>query len=520
MASRVQTVEERASQEEWRRRANVVCVALKASPYPDSLTISKDWACVLVRQGADKHLLLLSESEPLIRDFRGKPCNVLSPDEPARVILCPLTPDNADALRRHAPFLAPVVPSRGLSIGTGDRLGVATPGHIRAIQGRGMQPVLAQQSIREMSRTERAPREVLDDAMWGVLQTGYWDGYAADADHLKTPADIALTLDAGFTMFTIDPGDFVDDSTGNAEVDDLAERIARLPWDALKCTPDELRRLYADQNVTLAGRQGTLRLHLTPEDALRAAVKYGRAIAHTVALYRYLVGRCARERFAFEVAVDETETPTSAIEHFYVASELKRLGVQWESLAPRFVGSFCKGIEYIGDLTQFRTEFGEHVLIAEHFGGYKLSLHSGSDKFKLYPIIAELAGDLTHIKTAGTSYLEALRVVANAAPDLFRDILAFAKRRYLADKTSYHVSADPTTIARPDALPDRDLPGILDEPGARQVCHVTFGSVLTTKGENGRPLFRDELISVLRRNEEAYYLRLEEHFGRHISPFV
>jgi hypothetical protein len=231
------------------------------------------------------------------------------------------------------------------------------------------------------------------------------------------------------------------------------------------------------------------------------------------------MSRLPRRSFSFELSVDETETPTTPAEHFYVASELKRLGVALDGLAPRFVGQFCKGIDYIGDVGLFRSEFLKHVLIAEHAGPYKLSLHSGSDKFAIYPIVAELAGDLVHIKTAGTSYVEALRLVAQAAPDLFRQVLEFAKRRYAEDAATYHVNADVERVARPDDLPDGELPNLLDQPDARQILHVTFGSVLTTRSGDGRHLFRDELFSVLRGNEDAYHHLLEQHFVRHLRPF-
>jgi hypothetical protein len=520
MASRVHPVEDRALQAQWQVRFDDACQALQLRPYPDSLTVCDGWAFALVRQGTDKHLLVLSSEQSRLADFRGTRRDVPGLEGSAQAALCPLTPDNARQLRHVVPFLAPVVLGGGVSIGTGDRLGLATPGHVRALGDCAVQPVLAQQSIRELSRTNRAPREVLDDALWGILQTGYRAGYAADADHLKTIDDIDLTLDAGFSLYTVDPGDLVDNEATRAPADYLVAQIPTLPWNTLECTPDDCRRRYADRTVTVAGRRGSFALELSRDAVLRAVVKYGRAIARTVVLYRHLASRCPRERWAFEVAVDETDTPTTAAEHFYVASELRRLGLRWESLAPRFVGSFRKGVDYVGDLEEFRREFGKHALIAEQLDGYKLSLHSGSDKFSIYPIIAELAGDAIHIKTSGTSYLEALRVVAAVAPDLFREVVAFARQRYQEDGADYHVHADLTKMVDPQRLRDEDLPLMLDQPDTRQVCHVTFGSVLVSKDRDGRPRFRDRLFAVLRNNEELYHRRLEEHFRRHLRAFI
>lgn len=519
MASRVQYTQDRAVEEKLQGQIKRACVALEAGLCADSVTAWGELAFALVRHRRDGYLLLLSENEALLGGFSGDYCNIPQCGD-TRAKLCRLTGDNAKLLRDHVPFLMPIVPSAGLSIGTGDRLGMATPGHIRALQGSGILPVLAQQSVRELSRTKREPRSVVDDAMWGALQTGYRDGYAADADHLKTVNHINWMLDAGFTMYTIDPSDLVDNTAMHAETGDLPARVAELPWNALECTIDDCRRRYADRSETVAGRHGSFQLKLTPRDVLRAAAKYGRAIAHIVRLYRHLASRCSRERFAFEVAVDETDTPTTAAEHFFVASELRRLGVRWESLAPRFVGGFPKGVEYVGDLVQFRSEFRRQVLIAEHLGGYKLSLHSGSDKFSIYPIVAELAGDAMHIKTSGTSYLEALRVVASVTPALFREIVAFAKQCYGDERVDYCVGADLTKVVDVDRLRDDDLPLALDQPDTRQVCHVTFGPVLTSRGGDGRPILRDRLVSVLHANEDLYHRQLEKHLRRHISSFV
>ncbi|RLC89825.1 MAG: hypothetical protein DRI77_15340, partial [Chloroflexi bacterium] len=153
-------------------------------------------------------------------------------------------------------------------------------------------------------------------------------------------------------------------------------------------------------------------------------------------------------------------------------------------------------------------------------GPYKLSVHSGSDKFSIYPIIAQLAGDLVHLKTAGTSYLEALRALASIDPALFREILGFARVRYDADRATYHVSADPAKVPWPDQLSDVELAGVLDTFDGRQVLHVTFGSVLTARDPRGGYRFRERLLDALRADEEVYYATLEKHLGRHLAPFV
>ncbi|MBC7316069.1 MAG: hypothetical protein H5T70_06595, partial [Chloroflexi bacterium] len=206
-------------------------------------------------------------------------------------------------------------------------------------------------------------------------------------------------------------------------------------------------------------------------------------------------------------------------EHFYIASELQRLGVEWVSLAPRYVGRFEKGVDYIGDLAAFERDFAQHAAIARALGPYKLSLHSGSDKFSIYPIAAHWAGDLIHLKTAGTSYLEALRAVARVEPAFFREILTFALAHYETDRASYHVSGRLERMLRPEALSDGELERALDHFDTRQALHVTFGTVLTARGAGGEFLFRDRLYAVLEEHEEAHYAALESHLARHVAPF-
>ncbi|MCD6364744.1 MAG: hypothetical protein J7M14_02595, partial [Planctomycetes bacterium] len=236
----------------------------------------------------------------------------------------------------------------------------------------------------------------------------------------------------------------------------------------------------------------------------------------TVSMHRRLK-QVAPGDWELEVSVDETESPTSTAEHYFFAAEFKRLGVEWVSMAPRFVGRMEKGVDYIGDLDVFRRSFAGHVAVMRTLGPYKISIHSGSDKFSIYPIVAEMTGGMVHLKTAGTSYLEALRALAAIDPQLYREILDFARGRYETDKATYHVSADVSKVPAADSVPDDELAALLDDFDARQVFHVTFGSVLTA---DGGAKFRDRIYEQLKRDEETHYAALEKHLGRHVTPFV
>jgi len=477
--------------------------------YPRSVTAIQQSLLFLGKQSGEKCLGVLSTKTSPITGLTGQTNTVTVDQTNLYLTIGPTSPSNAAALRKTLPFLVPQPLGLRKSAGCGDRLGLATPGHIRAIRNSRLAPILAQQSMRENARTGRSPQEVLDDAMWGVFQEGWRDGYGADADHLKTTADIDLCAAAGYTFYTIDPGEYVDDSANHASLPELEQKVDALPWNVLEGNRADLCSRLVDKPIDL----GDFSLTISQEDLLRAAAKYGQAVAHTVKMYRHLAEVMGKRPFELEMSVDETETVTTLAEHVYIVNELKRLDVKWVSLAPRYVGTFEKGVDYLGNLAEFEEGFARHMAVSKAYGPYKLSLHSGSDKFSIYPIASKVAGELVHLKTAGTSYLEALRAIAILNPLLFREVAAFALERYPTDRATYHVSAEVAKVPDISTLPDDQLATLLDDFHGREVLHVTFGSVL-----NHKP-FREPFFATLRANEETYSQILETHFNKHFAPF-
>jgi hypothetical protein len=480
---------------------------------PRSLVADNGVEYALARGDGTQQFVAWAADESLLQEFEGQ----RSAHEGGVLLVGPCSAHNAAALRDRLLWLRPQTLGLQTSAGMGDRLGLATPGHVQAMRaaGHGIAPIFPQQSIREMNRTHRTAQQVMDDAIWGIFAEGWRDGFGADADHLKTPADIETCVAAGYTFFTIDPGEHVDDRAESAEATELRELFAALPWTQLEDTPADALSRYGDLALEIEGH--TIAFDETA--AMRAAAKYGRAIAHVAHMYRHLQKAGDGIPTELEVSVDETEHVTSHAEHVYIASELRRLGVRWVSLAPRYIGRFEKGVDYIGDLGAFEDDFAVHAAIARHYGPYKLSLHSGSDKFSVYPIAMRQTRGLVHLKTAGTSYLEALRTLAALDPELFREIYVFARERYETDKASYHVSAELDRAPLPEDVSDAELPELLSQFDAREIFHVTFGSVLTTRTEGGGWLFYDRFMALLRDHPEAYAKNLEAHFVRHLQPF-
>ncbi len=242
------------------------------------------------------------------------------------LLLGPNSPRNAHGLRAHLPWLKPMTLGLRTSAGLGDRLGLATPGHVRAVRAAGgdIAPIFAQQSIREMTRTGRSPQQVMDDATWGIFAEGWREGFGADADHLKTPADIDACVAAGFTFFTIDPGEYVNNSAETMALADLRAAVDGLPSNLQY--PISTRSVQS-RSFDVEGYTITLDEHTL----LKAAVKYGRAVAHVAAMHRHLMQATGGRNCELEVSVDETETPTShaffVAPFFFVLAMLCMVGV-------------------------------------------------------------------------------------------------------------------------------------------------------------------------------------------------
>jgi hypothetical protein len=387
------------------------------------------------------------------------------------------------------------------SFGFGDRLGLATPGHIEAARKGGFAPLFAQQSIREMQRTARPPEEVMATAARAVAGQKWDKPWGADADHLHTREDVAATVRAGFTLFTIDPSAHIRESPG--------------PKDGNAGPgPEEALDLYLGKRFDLGpGLAWEFADRSTIEGIL---VKYGKALAHIRSMHGWIQEACAGRDHEVEVSVDETSSPTSPLEHLFIGLELRRMGLSISGLAPRFIGAFEKGVDYRGNPDSFAVQFREHIAIARFCGPYRISVHSGSDKFMIYPLIGKLAGELLHVKTAGTSYLEALRVICRTDKALFREIAGFSRARYERDRATYHVSAQLCDI--PENVADPDLENTwLDQDAGRQVLHVGYGSVLTEGKRESGAGFREAIWENLSRNDSLHRECLVRHLGRHLE---
>ncbi len=421
------------------------------------------------------------------------------------VLLLEGNPETLVALREALPFLQPRPTGKTPSFGFGDRTGMATPGHLLALGNSGFFPNLAQQSIREMGRTNRAPAEVLNAAVFGVLQAGHLAGFGADADHLKTLDDVDRCAEAGFVSFTLDAIEKVIDAAPRMNEADLErayrEILAEVPaakgWE----------KKYSGKTFTFEKK---VAVRMEGRAFREAIVKYGRAIPYWIEMEKRVRQKTQGRKVEIEIAVDETGAVTTGAEHVFIARELAERGMTFQGFAPRFVGEFEKGVDYKGERKVLEDSVIEHAVLARAHGGYKISVHSGSDKFSIYPMIAKATEGRFHLKTAGTSWMEAVRVIARKDPALFREMCDHVRGQFARDRASYHISGDPERVPPPASIPDGSLERVyVDEDDGRQIMHVTYGSAFTA--------FRDRIFALLAKEEDLYTECLQKHLGRHVK---
>ena len=468
--------------------------------YGNSINKKEKAVITMAKDPNERFLLIMSpEKGGVISKFSGE----LVGDVGIFAKKCPLNEHNAQKLKELFPWTAPVsLRNRKTTIGCGDRLGLATPGHVAAVKEFEVSPVLAQQSMRELKLTGRTYSDVVSDTVYMVYQSGYKDGYGADGDHLKTIADINVALAAGMPMITLDLSEEMNAAAGGWSDSEINTAYAGLKEDVRK----RIEANYFDKSF----QAGDMAIKLDCATVKRCAVMYNRALDFAAQVHEHLVAHRGKE-FDLEISIDETTAPTLPEHHLYIALELQHRHVEFTSLAPRFIGEFQKAIDYIGDLKEFDRQFAVHAAIARNFGNYKVSGHTGSEKFAVYPSVGKMTDMRLHVKTAGTSWLEAVRAIAFKDPALYRKMHQCALDHFEEAKKLYHITADISKIPTVNTLDDAQIPDLMNMNEARQLLHITYGSILTDAAI--RPLFFDSL----HKNEVYYHELLKKHFEKHLS---
>lgn len=376
-------------------------------------------------------------------------------------------------MREKYPYTRPAVIKAGPIFGLGYRppWGLGNVCQARFAAQHGLTVMLAQQSAREIERTGRSFQEVVDSGTLSAWQAGLKIPWGADGDHLRNEKEVTAAAAAGCTHFTYDV---------TAELDKgLAAVVAR--------------------------------------------------IAAFFNLTREIKG--ARE-FTVEVSLDEGATTTPVDYVVKLTQALKARGVAIHEIAPRFPGYFEKAIDYYSEMKNGRRlcdprEFEKYLVAlaaAARQNNFRVCIHSGSDKFSIYPIVARILKNNFHLKTAGTYYLEDLKIIARRALPLFTEIYEFSRAQFEKDRATYDLSCEPAEIPALADLSGNEIARLLQSGRGndhlRQVLHVTYGSVLTAPAAAGRPRFAAEMEAVLRRHAAEYEAELNAHLARHWKAFL
>ena len=428
------------------------------------------------------------------------------------------------------------------SIGVGDRFAHQAKAQLRACQllakdGVDVVPVW-NKSNREHTFIGSEPSSVLAAAKEAVAALGWTKGWHVDADHIGLKTVDRFLPHSDF--FTLDVADFIGKP---AAAEAISAFVARHP---------ELTG-----TVTIAGINRPF--EITEAEVARVAGKFLFAVQEAGKIYRHIAvakeGRLqppkaggaseatevalpqtAGNNFIAEVSMDETDAPQTPPELLIILAALADEGIPAQTIAPKFTGRFNKGVDYVGDLPQFEKEFHDDLAVIAHavtaYGlpaNLKLSVHSGSDKFSLYPIIRRTLpkfGAGLHLKTAGTTWLEELIGLAEAggealamAKELYGEALAHVDELYGPYATVIDINRAKlpteeavkgwTSTQYTDALRhDQKNPGF--NPSFRQLLHVAF-KLAAKKGRR--------YLDLLEANEEVVAKNVTENlYQRHLRP--
>ena len=312
------------------------------------------------------------------------------------------------------------------SFGTGDRFGQQGNAQLQAVKKAKEQGVdiaiVWNKSHREHMIVGTTQADVRKEADEAVASEGWSGNYYVDADHIGL-SNVENFLTAS-DFFTLDVADFIGEKAEEKELQQFVDRCSAFSG--------QLHIKGIDKPLAITG-----------EKIRESAEKYLFAIQKAAEIYTHIEANKGRNTFITEVSMDETEEPQTPEELFFILAALADQKIPAQTIAPKFTGRFNKGVDYQGDVEQFNREFNDDVCVIRHAltlfdlpKNLKLSVHSGSDKFSIYPGIRkaiEMHDAGIHIKTAGTTWLEELIGLSESGDtylDLVKDIYRSAYKRF------------------------------------------------------------------------------------------
>ncbi len=404
------------------------------------------------------------------------------------------------------------------SLGIGDRFSHQGVAQLRGIvkanlAGLDISPVW-NKSNREHIYVHSHPADVRKEADAAVAALGFSGKYFVDADHINmgTVAPFVETAD----FFTLDVASFIGKESPEAEV---------------KAFVDSCSKYVGKLNIPGIDHA----IEVSEELIEKIAHKFLAATQQASEIYNFLELSKGKGNFITEVSMDEVENPQTPVDLFFILKMLADKGVPAQTIAPKFTGRFNKGVDYTGNVEQFAKEFEEDVLVIDYavkeFGlpeELKLSVHSGSDKFTIYPIMAGIIKKYNkgiHVKTAGTTWLEeiiGLALAGGEALEAAKSIytIALGRKDELCAPYADVIDIDDSKLPSADEVAGwssekfantlRHIPGHPDyNPNLRQLIHVGY-KVASEMGTT--------YTDLLKKHSEVVGLCVEENiYDRHLK---
>ncbi len=404
------------------------------------------------------------------------------------------------------------------SFGVGDRFGHQGAAQLRAImkaaeQGTEITPVW-NKSNREHSIIYSDPNDTRQEADMAVKECGWDKPYFVDADHINLGNVDRFIEPSDF--FTIDVADYIGKEAKKASVENFVSRNSKYTG-----------------NLIIPGLKD--KITISKDDLYRIGSRFLFAVEKAAEIYNYIADRKGTGNFVTEISMDEVDTPQTPLEMFFILSAISMLDIPAQTIAPKFTGRFNKGVDYTGNIEQFSREFEEDILVIDFAikefelpDNLKLSVHSGSDKFSIYPVMGELIRKYNkgiHVKTAGTTWLEEIIGLAESGSEallLAKSIYSksFNKKDELCKPYASVIDIDFKNLPDPEVVNKWDgsrfagaLRHIPDnpeyDPNLRQLIHVGY----KVAAEYG-----NVYIHHLKKNKEVVNEQVFENiYTRHLS---
>jgi len=369
------------------------------------------------------------------------------------------------------------------SFGIGDRFTMQGEYQLKAVMearssGIPLVPVW-NKSNREHQIVGTGPADTWKEALDATGNLGYQDSWYVDADHINLQTVDGYAAHANF--FTLDVAEQIGKKPDPAEARDMLHKLTAFAG------PLEIPGIDSAFEITTTLLENVVN-------------KFYVAVKEAALIHKRIRDLKGNDDFITEVSMDEVEEAQTPAELFFILVMADHFGIPVQTIAPKFTGRFNKGVDYVGDIAQFRKEFEQDLMVIDHVvksfslpENLKLSVHSGSDKFSIYPVIGDLIrkhDSGIHVKTAGTTWLEEVTGLAMAggeALEMAKLIYAraYARMDELCGPYATVIDIDSGKLPSPREVeswePDkfagtlRHIPGHADyDPMFRQLIHVGY----------------------------------------------